>query len=164
MAYSSLHKSLYIAISTILHGFSLLWVAFIIASSWNPSQSLKLKHQAQTRQEQLQQSGAVQPPESLASLDIITAKLIDSLKPLKHRGIMVSMSVRRAFLWTPIQLKNASLSENLGKFFQSESLTAILVIDSRRGPLTHLCRPVRSTFAVRETASLGIMGAPRVPP
>ena len=30
--------------------------------------------------------------------------------------------------------------------------------------LTHLCRPVRSTFAVRETASLGIMGEPRVPP
>ena len=30
--------------------------------------------------------------------------------------------------------------------------------------LTHLCRPVRSTFAVRETASLVIMGAPRVPP
>ena len=29
--------------------------------------------------------------------------------------------------------------------------------------LTHLCRPVRSTFAVRETASLGIMGEPRVP-
>ena len=28
--------------------------------------------------------------------------------------------------------------------------------------LSHLCRPVRSTFAVRET--LGIMGAPRVPP
>ena len=25
-------------------------------------------------------------------------------------------------------------------------------------------RPVRSTFAVRETASLGIMGEPRVPP
>ena len=30
--------------------------------------------------------------------------------------------------------------------------------------LTHLCRPVRSTFAVRETASVGIMGEPRVPP
>ena len=30
--------------------------------------------------------------------------------------------------------------------------------------LTHLCRPVRSTFAVRETASLGIMGEPRVSP
>ena len=30
--------------------------------------------------------------------------------------------------------------------------------------LTHLCRPVRSTFAVRETASLGIMGATRMPP
>ena len=30
--------------------------------------------------------------------------------------------------------------------------------------LTHLCLPVRSTFAVRETASLGIMGPPRVPP
>ena len=30
--------------------------------------------------------------------------------------------------------------------------------------LTHLCRPVSSTFAVRETASLGIMGEPRVPP
>ena len=30
--------------------------------------------------------------------------------------------------------------------------------------LTHLCRPVRSTFAVRETASLGIMVAPEVPP
>ena len=29
--------------------------------------------------------------------------------------------------------------------------------------LTHLCRPVRSTFAVRETASLGIMGAPLKP-
>ena len=30
--------------------------------------------------------------------------------------------------------------------------------------LTHLCRPVRSIFAVREIASLDIMGAPRVPP
>ena len=30
--------------------------------------------------------------------------------------------------------------------------------------LTHLCPPLRSTFAVRETASLGIMGSPRVPP
>ena len=30
--------------------------------------------------------------------------------------------------------------------------------------LTHLCPPLRSTYAVRETASLGIMGAPRVPP
>ena len=30
--------------------------------------------------------------------------------------------------------------------------------------LTHLCRTVRSTVAVRETASLGIMGAYRVPP
>ena len=30
--------------------------------------------------------------------------------------------------------------------------------------LTHLCRPVCSTFAVRETVSLGIMGTPRVPP
>ena len=35
---------------------------------------------------------------------------------------------------------------------------------SLRWPLTHLCPPLRSTFAVRETASLGIMGAPRVPP
>ena len=33
-----------------------------------------------------------------------------------------------------------------------------------RTQLTHLCPPLRSTFAVRETASLGIMGAPRVPP
>ena len=30
--------------------------------------------------------------------------------------------------------------------------------------LTHLCPPFRSTFAVRETASLGIMGAPRLLP
>ena len=30
--------------------------------------------------------------------------------------------------------------------------------------LTHLCPPLRSTFAVRETRSLGIMGEPRVPP
>ena len=30
--------------------------------------------------------------------------------------------------------------------------------------LTHLFPPLRSTFAVRETASLGIMGEPRVPP
>ena len=30
--------------------------------------------------------------------------------------------------------------------------------------LTHLCPPLRSKFAVRETASLGIMGEPRVPP
>ena len=29
---------------------------------------------------------------------------------------------------------------------------------------THLCPPLRSIFAVRETASLGIMGEPRVPP
>ena len=32
------------------------------------------------------------------------------------------------------------------------------------GTITHLCPPLRSTFAVRETASLGIMGEPRVPP
>ena len=32
------------------------------------------------------------------------------------------------------------------------------------GGLTHLCPPLRSTFAVRETASLGIVGEPRVPP
>ena len=32
------------------------------------------------------------------------------------------------------------------------------------GLLTHLCPPLRSTFAVRETASLGIMGVPRLPP
>ena len=31
-------------------------------------------------------------------------------------------------------------------------------------PLHGVYQPVRSTFAVRETASLGIMGAPRVPP
>ena len=30
--------------------------------------------------------------------------------------------------------------------------------------LTHFCPPLRSTFAVRETASLGIMGETRVPP
>ena len=30
--------------------------------------------------------------------------------------------------------------------------------------LTHLCPPLRSTLAVRETASLDIRGAPRVPP
>ena len=30
--------------------------------------------------------------------------------------------------------------------------------------LTHLYPPLRSTFAVRETASPGLMGAPRVPP
>ena len=30
--------------------------------------------------------------------------------------------------------------------------------------LTHLCPPLRSTFAVRETASLGIMGELLVPP
>ena len=30
--------------------------------------------------------------------------------------------------------------------------------------LTHLWAPLRSTFAVRETASLGIMEGPRVPP
>ena len=30
--------------------------------------------------------------------------------------------------------------------------------------LTHLYPPLRSTFTVRETASLGIMGEPRVPP
>ena len=30
--------------------------------------------------------------------------------------------------------------------------------------LTHLCPPLRSTFAVRESASLGIMGEPEVPP
>ena len=34
---------------------------------------------------------------------------------------------------------------------------------TRREALTHLCPPLRSTFAVRETASLGIMGEPRVP-
>ena len=39
-----------------------------------------------------------------------------------------------------------------------------LVCERYSVDLTHLCRPVRSTFAVRETASLGIMGAPRVPP
>ena len=30
--------------------------------------------------------------------------------------------------------------------------------------LTHLCPPLRATFAVREIASLGIMGEPQEPP
>ena len=41
--------------------------------------------------------------------------------------------------------------------------TAILGTQ-QTAPLIHLCPPLRSTFAVRETASLGIMGEPRVPP
>ena len=36
--------------------------------------------------------------------------------------------------------------------------------NTEREFFTHLFPPLRSTFAVRETASLGIMGAPRVPP
>ena len=35
---------------------------------------------------------------------------------------------------------------------------------STGGTLSHFCPPLRSTFAVRETASLGIMGEPMVPP
>ena len=37
-------------------------------------------------------------------------------------------------------------------------------ISAPRPTITHLCRPVRSTFAVRDTASLGIRGAPEVSP
>ena len=44
------------------------------------------------------------------------------------------------------------------------TLYAVIVYVNVLVSLTHLCRPVPSTFAVRETASLGIMGAPRVPP
>ena len=36
-------------------------------------------------------------------------------------------------------------------------------VKKERRSSTHLCPPLRSTFAVRETASLGIMGEPRVP-
>ena len=40
----------------------------------------------------------------------------------------------------------------------------VMRIKPELSALTHLCWPVRSTFAVRETVSLGIMGEPRVPP
>ena len=51
---------------------------------------------------------------------------------------------------------------NVCIFYAAEKCLMFYVTDGCE--LTHLCRPVRSTFAVRETASLGTMGEPRVPP
>ena len=48
--------------------------------------------------------------------------------------------------------------------FCSSTYTVLMVVVVDVTTLTHLCRPVRSKFAIRETASLGIMGEPRVPP
>ena len=45
------------------------------------------------------------------------------------------------------------------KYFTHRYYTSITLVS-----IISRCRPVRSTFSVRETASLGIMGAPRVPP
>ena len=69
---------------------------------------------------------------------------------------------------------NSSLwSEPLSTKFKKYSNVKYIVFALKKGKsnlyyfdpiLTHLCRPVRSTFAVRETAFLGMMGEPRVPP
>ena len=53
---------------------------------------------------------------------------------------------------------------NLSFFFYLSQKCVKLRTEDELQQLTHLCRPVRSTFAVRETASLGIIGEPRVPP
>ena len=58
-----------------------------------------------------------------------------------------------------------NMSTNLAKWIDKWAASSGIIGYSRcLRKCTHLCRPVRSTFAVRETASLGIMGAPRVPP
>ena len=52
---------------------------------------------------------------------------------------------------------------NFGKLEVHDGLdfyTDVFRIDT----LTHLCPPLRSTFAVREIASLGIVGETQVPP
>ena len=54
--------------------------------------------------------------------------------------------------WAPVRQNSPS------SHFSGVSISSYTVI------ITHLCPPLRSKFAVRETASLGIMGEPRVPP
>ena len=50
---------------------------------------------------------------------------------------------------------------NKSQQLSSERLACLGIMGAQ---LTHFCPPLRPTFAVRETASLGIIGAPRVTP
>ena len=87
---------------------------------------------------------------------------VGPLIPLQHHNTTVLKGLRRALTSSPIMPKDVSLKDS-----QCDYLPAWLNTRSSFcyvSYLTHLCRPVRSTFAVRETASLGIMGEPRVPP
>ena len=56
------------------------------------------------------------------------------------RGICAPQGIMRA------QLKGPETSRNIAAFYLTEGF---------KWALTHLCPPLRSTFAVRETASLG---------
>ena len=63
-----------------------------------------------------------------------------------------------------MNLINTFIHKAIPEMNRSAKLITSQPVSQPSDQLTHLCRPVRSTFAVRETASLGIMGAPRVPP
>ena len=67
---------------------------------------------------------------------------LNQIFPMKPSELEISLQVKSY---------DEKTDENWQNFYDAEERT-------------HLCRPVRSTFGVRETASLGIMGAPRVPP
>ena len=57
---------------------------------------------------------------------------------------------------TRLDIRGAQLSDPLKLLEYHCSMTP--------SSLTHLCPPLRSTFAVQEIASLGTMGEPWVPP
>ena len=102
-----------------------------------------------------------------------------ALKPLQHHSNIERKVLRghlnRAPTMPRDDISNSVFRDHrfeyfatLGNCFSVFGRTGVIFIGRPRGctplSLTHLCPPLRSTFAVRETGSLGIMGAPRVPP
>ena len=94
-------------------------------------------------------------------------------KPIERRPIIILEHLQIGISIN--QRPTKKVQENIGPFFSSKKkgLTISKVVDKFPGSeggffldgasiSTHLCPPLRSTFAVRETASLGIMGAPEV--
>ena len=75
------------------------------------------------------------------------------LKPIKHHSTMVSRGLMGALIWVPIRTRHVySILDSRGHFFQSGCK-----VDKKPPDKSPLICP-------RETASLGIMGATRVPP
>ena len=81
---------------------------------------------------------------------------------LTHPGFFLDLLLKYGTRWSH-EKRETLIRKRRETFIENVILMRREKLSLENAILTHLCRPVRSTFAVRETASLGIMGAPQVP-